>query len=158
MDKFKVNENDSGFCIDYIYTQNNDTKCLRLSEDNDYFSFSIFSPNTHLINLETININTNNPLFSPFKKLLEDNQYIKIMEEGTSEGKSLTLQSRENAIDMIFSLTNTPTNLTTISITNVRLASPNVTFAKGSPEISDFKNKLHSALSEIKDCVKENTM
>ena len=56
---------------------------------------------------------------------------------------------------MVFKLTSIPSNVTSISITNVRLASPNVLFGIGSPEISDFKNKLHSCLLEIKNTLEE---
>ena len=42
MNKLKLYENEFGFYIDYIFSDNDIKKCLRLSEDDDYFSFSIF--------------------------------------------------------------------------------------------------------------------
>ena len=155
MNKLKLIENDFGFYIDYIFTDKSNKKCLRISKDDDYFSFSIFSPYEQLVNIQKINIDSSNPLFSPIKKLLEGSTHIEILEEGTDEGKSIIFQDNKHSADIIFNLTNNPTNVTSISLTNVRLASPDVTFGKGSPDISDFKNKLNSALLEIKDKLNE---
>lgn len=155
MNKLKLIENDFGFYIDYIFTDKSNKKCLRISKDDDYFSFSIFSPYEQLVNIQKINIDSSNPLFSPIKKLLEGSTLIEILEEGIDEGKSIIFQDNKHSLDIIFNLTNNPTNVTSISLTNVRLASPDVTFGKGSPAIPDFKNKLNSALLEIKDKLNE---
>jgi hypothetical protein len=158
MNKLKLYENEFGFYIDYIFSDKDIKKCLRLSEDDDYFSFSIFSPNIHLVNSETISINSNNPIFLPLKNLIENNPYIEILEEGSNEEKSIIFKNNENNIDIIFNLTSIPTNVASVSLTNIRLSSPNVTFGKNSPKISDFKNKLNSALLNIRNTLKEKHM
>ena len=89
MNNYKVRENESGFYIDYIYKENNNKKCLSLREDNDYFSFSLFSPFEKLNDIHTINIDSNSVMFKPIKKLIENNDYVEILEEGTNEGKSI---------------------------------------------------------------------
>ena len=117
-----------------------------------------FSPSEQLKDPHTTTVNKNSPIFSAINKLLENNNFIEILEEGTCEGKSIAFKKVNNGIDIVFSLTDTAVNTTSISLTNIRLASPNVTFKKGSPEIPDFKNKLHSSLLEIKDTLKEKSM
>lgn len=158
MDKFRYFENESGFCIDYVFNDNNHKKCLRLSEDNDYFSFSLFSPDEEMMNSQVVNIVSDNPIYSPIKNILENKQRIEILEEGTNEGKSIILEDGNNVINIIFKLTHKPTNIASVSITNVRLSSPNVTFGENSHHIEDFKNKLNCALLEIKDILNEKTM
>lgn len=158
MNNFRFYENELGFSIDYIFNDNNFNKCLRLSEDDDYFSFSIFSENIDLMNSISVNINNENPLFVPLYKLLENNTFIDILEEGSDEGKSLSFaKSNDNIIILTFGLTKIPTSASSISITNVRLASPNVTFTEKSDKIDDFKNKLHLAFYEMKDNLKTYT-
>ena len=124
----------------------------------EIFSFTLFSPYAQLIHSQEITIDNNNVLFAPLKKLLENNSQIEILEEGTDEGKSIILQTDNKDINIIFKLTETPTKVASISLTNIRLASPNVTFGNGSPQISDFKNKLHLSLLEIKNSLKEYSM
>lgn len=159
MNKFRIHENEHGFFIDYIYSDSENKKCLRLSEDNDYFSFTILSQQSDLQNKHRIKIDISNPLFLPIKKLLEGNAYIEILEEGSNENKTLTIINNEDTyIDLIFSLPQTPISATSISITNIRLASPEVTFSKDSPTIQNFKNKLHNMFIEIKQQFKETTL
>lgn len=158
MSKFKVYENEFGFYIDYIYSENNNKKCLRLCEDNDYFSFTVFSPDSKMLGSQVIKIDNANPIFLPFMRLLNNVSFVEILEEGTDEGKTISFKNNNNSIDIIFSLNKNPVNVTSVSITNVRLASPNVTFGSDSPVIDDFKNKLHYSLLEIKDNLKEYSM
>ena len=158
MDKFRYFENESGFFIDYVFDDKNHRKCLRLSEDNDYFSFSLFSPDEEMMHFQVVNIVSDNPIYSPIKNILENKQRIEILEEGTSEGKSIILEDDNDIIKIIFKLANNPTHVASVSITNVRLSSPNVTFGENSHHIEDFKNKLNCALLEIKDILNENTM
>ena len=80
------------------------------------------------------------------------------LEEGSNEEKSIIFKNNENNIDIIFNLTSIPTNVASVSPTNIRLSSPNVTFGKNSPQISDFKNKLNSALLNIRNTLKEKHM
>jgi len=158
MNKLKLFENEFGFYIDYVFADKSNKKCLRISNDNDYFSFSIFSPYVQMVNTQMINIDCENPIFLPIKRLLENQSYFEVLEEGTNEGKSIIFKNSENSIDIIFNLTEVPTNVASVSFTNIRLASPNVTFGKGSPQISDFKNKLNTTLLEIKDILNEKAM
>lgn len=156
MNKIRFFKDNSGFNIDYIFKNN--TMCLRIREDDDYFSFVIFSAENNLPLTQKVNINSDNPLFYSLYRLLENNDFIEILEEGTNEGKSLIFQKHNDSFDLIFKLTNTKCNIASISITNVRLASPSVTFANNSPKISDFKNKLHQSLLEIQDNIQEPSM
>ena len=96
MNKLKLYENEFGFYIDYIFSDKDIKKCLRLSEDDDYFSFSIFSPNMQLLNSEIISINSNNPIFLPLKNLIENNPSIEILEEGSNEEKSIIFKNKDN--------------------------------------------------------------
>lgn len=156
LNNFRYKENNFGFFIDYIFKDKDRTKCLRLSEDDDYFSFCLFSESIDLEGTESILIDTKNPLFTPLINLLGNNNYIEILDEGSNEGITLSFVKNDSVIDLIFSLPSIPSAAATISITNVRLASPNVTFANNSPEIMDFKNKLHFSLIEIKNSLKEH--
>ena len=158
MNKLKLYEDEFGFYIDYIFTDKSIKKCLRISRDNDYFSFSAFSPYSQMVNEQIITIGRVIPIFLPIKKLLANQPYVEVLEEGSNEGKSIIFKNNENSVDIIFNLSDIPTNVATISLTNVRLASPNVLFGKESPHISDFKNKLNSALLEMKELLKESTM
>ena len=158
MGNLRFFENEETFFVDYIFNDNNVMKCLRLSEDNDYFSFCLFSQINDLKNSQIVKIPNNNPLFLQLSKLLENNKYIEILEEGSNEGKSLKIKYNQNYLDLIFILKNNPSNLVSISLTNIRLASPEITFCKNSPTICNFKNKLHSALSEIKNYLHDYSM
>ena len=158
MENLRYFENEETFFVDYIYNDNNIKKCLRLSEDNDYFSFCLFSQSNDLKKSQIVKIHNNNPLFLPLLKLLENNNFIEILEEGSNEGKSLIFKYNQNYLELIFILKNNPSNSVSISLTNIRLASPEITFCKNSPTICNFKNKLHSALSEIKNCLHDYSM
>ena len=157
MNKLKLFEDKSGFYIDYIFTENNSKKCLRLSVDNDYFSFTLISPYEKLKEKYIITFNEGNPIFIALKMLLGNTPFVEILEEGSNEGKSIIIQAKHNnTIDLIFNLNNEELNIISVSITNVRLASPNVTFGKHSPIIENFKNKLHLVLLELKKEICKN--
>ena len=104
MDKLRCYENESGFYIDYIFQDKNFRKCLRISEDNDYFAFCLFSPDIEMLDTEVINIDKNNLIFLPLQKLMEDKSYIEILEEGSDEGKSIIFKKNDSSINLIFNL------------------------------------------------------
>ena len=59
MDKLRCYENESGFYIDYIFQDKNFRKCLRISEDNDYFAFCLFSPSIKsVVGYSSLNFST----------------------------------------------------------------------------------------------------
>jgi len=144
--------------IDYVYDDGNGRKCLRLSEDNDYFGILLFSSEDDLSNKKTVNISQTNALYGPFSNLIMDNNKVEILEEGTEEHKSLVITKAQNGIILEFVAPEQKNNCICISITNVRMASPDVNFGEGSMKIKDFKNKLHYAFDQIIDNIKEVTM
>ena len=155
MKKLRLFENDDWFAVDYLFEEDNVRKCLRLSVDNDYFSFCVFSGKEDLKGAQSIRIDNNTPLYKPLIRLLEDNGFIEIC-SGTNAEESLLLKKQRDSLELTFILGSEPKSVVSLSFPNVRLASPEVNFSKKSPIVSDFKNKLYSSLLEIKKSVIEN--
>lgn len=155
MNNVRCFEIQDGFCLDYIFSYPAGLRCFRVYENNDYFSFCVFSENLDLEGECEIKLEKGNVMFEPFLKLLDGNKKIEVLEEGSNGGKSVIFEEVDGAFVITLVLADEPTSVSTVSITNVRASSPDVLFGEAGSKIADFKNKLHFVLGEIKNKVCE---
>ena len=144
----------------YFFNQGKDECLMIVGETDDYFYFTIMLKDGVLKDKYLVNIPQDSIVYNAFKNVAKGFKLIDVFEEGSAERKSLTIQKQDNAIQIVFNLTEQERVFYTIEFANLRRLGDtrfkNIIKDNGVFDVEDerdfrykFKVRLHYLLDEL---------
>lgn len=136
---------------------------FQIGETDDYFYFTIMLKDGYLRNNYSLTIEENDFLYDSMCEFLEGYTNIEVMEEGSTERKSIGFIKNKESIEIVFNLTEEEKAFYTIELANLRrlgdtrfsklVPSKNLTEKEThEAEFSfryEFKGRIHKLLDQL---------
>lgn len=175
MERFKFSKDNEQYSTSrgrwakYFFNKGKDEGLILIGETDDYFYFTLSLKEGMLKNHYSLDIKNDSALFNPLQKLLQGFKLIDVMEEGSTERKSLCFQQHNDSVKLIFNLTEEERVFYTIEFANLRRLG-DTRFRQVIMQNSDkfdiederelrygFKVRLHKLLDELENlCSQSN--